>query len=165
MKNRKSLYILVPLVVVVWGLLFWKVFWSSSTSPVEVKPTRFLEKSARFDGKEEDRVLILNYQDPFLKEQRTVRDAVPVTSPEPLRQRLNRVPMWPEIYYFGLVKNRSETGSLALLEINGRRCFVREGETVDVVKCLAIHADSIGVQLNNEQKYIERSGSRQSDFY
>ncbi|GAO31951.1 hypothetical protein JCM15548_14366 [Geofilum rubicundum JCM 15548] len=73
--------------------------------------------------------------------------------------------MWPEVHYFGVVKNSNSEKVVALLEINRRRYFSRVGDDLDEIRCFFIHNDSIGLEFQNAQRFFMRNGIRNDEYY
>ncbi|MBR8534939.1 hypothetical protein KDU71_05150 [Carboxylicivirga sediminis] len=157
MKNKKSLYILIPLAVVVWGTIFWKVFsGSGNNSTVEYQSNQVLSNK-EISKDTIRRQLSYNYSDPFLKNQ-TKPSVEQPQEPKNEQRTINRVVRWPMVEFKGTVKSRRKNRTMAILQISSRKYLVRENELKDQVKVLAITPDSIGLEYQNDKRYFKRNG-------
>lgn len=67
MQNRRAKYILLPIVLTIWGFILYKIFTYSAESNDDIIIRKDNTESL-VDGKKEDTVeLYLHYADPFLK--------------------------------------------------------------------------------------------------
>jgi hypothetical protein len=154
-KNKKSLYILLPLALIVWGTLFWKIFFSAGNDPVIVyKPTQQVKKNIEKKDSVR-RQLSYNYADPFLKNQ-LVTPKVEAKKTE--KRSLNRVVRWPMVEFKGIVKSRRKKKTMGILQISNKKYLVRELELKDNILVFAITPDSIGLEYQNDKRYFKRHG-------
>lgn len=128
MKNKNTLYILIPLVLVVWGLILWKVL--SGTDGVvhtdyspRVSENSEVADTARY-------LLRFGYHDPFLRVSReaSVRTKTTSTSPEANKIKainLNETKSIKKptgLIYRGIISGKMD--SVGLLELNGDKKLV-----------------------------------------
>lgn len=150
MKDKKSLYLLLPLVLLVWGLVAYR-FWdiSSEKSVGAPKKTNSLQKPLE-QAKEKPR-LLLNYSDPFLnvrkkKKQQNLASAAPSLTPKQL--------LWPSVQYKGMIQNKRK--QIALLNINGKEYMLQKGEAQLGLRCLDIQKDKIVLLFGKEKRVLEK---------
>lgn len=63
---------------------------------------------------------------------------------------------WPQIEYFGFVKNRNQNSTLCLMKIDGRQVQLSKGEKYNSLIVQNIFKDSVQVLFEGEQKTIRK---------
>ena len=71
---------------------------------------------------------------------------VPVEKVEPL------VKSWPQIKYFGFIKNHDKEDALCLIQINGRNSKVTKGDNLSGVFISKVYRDSVLLVYEGEEK-------------
>jgi hypothetical protein len=169
MKNKKSIYVLAPAVLLVWALIIYRVsdglqsgdsyYTALSYSPGEQLPV--MADTFAY-------TLQLNYPDPFLGKARPVLPA-PNTAPpqlallrtEPPAAALQQpVPVNPIDYtrykYIGLVEHKDKKDQLALVILDGKSLMLRKGETAEGVQLLKLYRDSVELKSGKHRFHIKR---------
>lgn len=157
MKNKKTLYILLPLVAVIWGIIFYRIFSgvSNKNDAPGLKQTFFNDTSVAVAA--DTFTLIADYRDPFLgrlpsSEKPQIRVASqPRPAPVPLPPT-----QWPAISYSGLVKNQKSNKLVALVNINNQGSLMAPGQVLNEVTLLKVFKDSIEVQYRGEKKIVRK---------
>jgi len=73
------------------------------------------------------------------------------------KPELNKVQPWPQISYFGFVKNHGKSTALCLLQINGRTSKVSQGNQSGGVYVSTVFKDSVHlVYAGEERTFIKR---------
>ncbi|MCC7454111.1 MAG: hypothetical protein IT222_08095 [Crocinitomix sp.] len=108
--------------------------------------------------------LDLPNKDPFLKNGSfAVQPIQPTTenpSPKPVKKEnapavtINPQKKWPEITYFGYLKNHQSNHQLCLINLAGKNYRLAVGATKDAVTILQAYPDSIVVAFQNETKTV-----------
>lgn len=158
MQNKKLLYILLPVVVVVWGLIIFKVVDALSDDEAPVlshQPEVVATKQSGFTHE-----LALNYPDPFLgKSKRSEPKKVTVKKKAPTRTKKKKEApkvQAPKLRYNGRIENRESSDERHLIAVNGSAHIISLGEEVDGVKLEKVYADSVLFKWNNEKIYVRR---------
>jgi hypothetical protein len=164
MKNKKLLYILIPAVGLIWGLVIYTILTSVRGSNELSEAGIIIPDISGTDTLMHSYELLANYRDPFLRYSAVVREnkeTTPAVKPGNVRnqretasQQLRRV-IWPGIEYRGLIL--SEGRNVALLRINNSNVIMSEGQSRNEVKLLKMYADSVQLSLGTETKYIVKS--------
>ncbi len=166
MKNKKLTYILFPIVIIIWGLVIYRIFFEGQTKPENIAPV--VKPVIKTDVKEEQRVyrLIANYRDPFLNEIKTsVIEIKQEENKEEVNQRSSNLRRrrtsvsrirWPEIKYGGFIEDDQNRKFTILLNIKNRDYLAHEGDTVDQIFIKEFYKDSIIVVYNNEEKTLTK---------
>jgi hypothetical protein len=162
MKNKKLIYILLPLVIIVWALVIYRIFFVGQTIPENITTTA---KPLIKDSNKEERntyKLIANYRDPFLggikqliieTEDKETENNIENSNLRRRRTNLSRV-RWPEISYGGFIEGDRDRKTTILLKISNRDYLVHEGDTIDQIFIKAFYTDSLIVIYNEEEKTL-----------
>ena len=162
MKNKKFIWILLPGVLIIWGLIFFQVkkAVSSSNQPlVRVAP---VEQQHFVNQDTSTYRLRLNYDDPFLKNRRPLVRAQTTTNPTPTQPKMakpkvmktvTKLPLkWPNIIYRGLISSKKGNKSIYLLEVDGASILMTAGELRDHLRLLKVYKDSVRIEYKGEEK-------------
>jgi hypothetical protein len=164
MKNKKLTYILLPLVILIWGAIVYKVlanYFENDSSSLNSKNDDITSVKI---SKTDTFSLMLNYSDPFLKEGVSV-STLPVpdySQSKPVKQiaatvkekKDNTIVTWPAIIYSGLIKNKLSNKTCSIIKINGAEHLMNVGDTYNDVTLIKIFKDSAIVQYKNIKKTI-----------
>lgn len=133
MKNKKNIYILLPIVLFVWGGVLYQVFSFSNTdniSPVEkndfvIKPLKIKERQT-FS-------IDVNYRDPFLGKMYAPKTASNISSAKSAKTIKQPKPqetlVWPTVVYKGMISDNKEKKKIFILIIDGKNCYMKIGDT------------------------------------
>jgi hypothetical protein len=165
LKNKKSTYFLVPLVLLVWGILFWKIFAGfngddrqmvlDSVLPVLPNETRKIDSIPP---------PLCDYRDPFLK---TLTGRIKKTSKAPVETKeenspsqksLNRVVRWPVVDFLGIVKSERKKDVLGILKIGNKEYLVRKNDIKEGIEVIHITSDSVGLKYQSDTSFFARKG-------
>lgn len=162
MKNKITAKFLLPLVLVIWGLIGWKIYAAmngNDESPAMHKESNGFAAKAKTIS--DSIILIANYRDPFLGKQNethrvksnpvasSIAKPIKTETPKPVRADL-------KINYYGLVKRNSDSKAVGFLSINGNSCFVQSGQIIDEIKILRLWKDSVELQNGKEKKIVRK---------
>ncbi|MES2141095.1 MAG: hypothetical protein V4511_15420 [Bacteroidota bacterium] len=164
MKNKKLLYILIPVVLLVWGVIIYRIF-----NVVNGSNSNEVLKSVIIENVNNENLIDTfsihpNYRDPFISKRAkktTSENKVvsAITKPDIIKKVTNTVPVsnkWPNIVYNGLIKNEKSNKQLALVQINGQANILQLGNVAEGVELTKIFRDSIEVKFNLEKRYIRK---------
>lgn len=164
-KNKKLTYFLICAVVVVWGVILHRVFFSKSEEDYKIKESNAVIKHEPYDQyviKEDTFKLALNYRDPFLGE------VVPVAepklegtttikqvsfSPPPVAKPLVD---WSVIKYSGYIINPITKKTVCIITVNGNERMLAEGESFAGAQLLKNKKDSVLISWKGKEKYIKQ---------
>lgn len=157
MKNKKLIYILLPLVIIVWGTIFYKIFYNTSREE-ELTDEILPQKNIAATTVSDTFSIIANYRDPFLgiivHNENNVNEA---PKQKVLSQpKIEQVVQWPNIVYGGMIKNQQSTKQLALVKINGKENIIKAGEMVGTIELVKIYKDSVEVKMGKERKVVRK---------
>jgi hypothetical protein len=151
-KNKKITYLLMVLVILIWGLIFYKIY-SKFGDKNQVE--RILPTSAiHVENRQQDSVftLSLDYPDPFLKgvEQSSDKSLMTTT----INTSDIKVVNWPLIEYRGLLTNSNGNESTGLLRVQSTDHLVKLGKVYAAIIIRTITEDSIFLEYQNESRWF-----------
>jgi hypothetical protein len=160
MKNKKTAYIMVPLVLAIWGMIGWKVFAAmegKGKNSVAV-PAKENIKAQRIEISDTIQ-LLANYRDPFLD-----KPAAPVKNQNPnSKKEIVKIPeqpkitsTWPTVTYHGLIRRNNDQRSVGFLNVNGASYFVQGGEGAGAVNVGKLWKDSVEVLFGKDKKIFKK---------
>jgi hypothetical protein len=161
MKNKKFTYFLGFIVLMVWGIILYRIFNSVSGSDEDMPVVENKIKKEPFNDyavPKDTSHLILNYKDPFgLKKQKDTLQSIvkkPVSSKTTV-QATKQVFNWNFVKYSGYIRNPGSKKLIAVVNINGKPIMMSEGETAEQVKLVKNLQDSIKVTFQGRTTYIK----------
>ncbi|MBI1286285.1 MAG: hypothetical protein GC178_01790 [Flavobacteriales bacterium] len=159
MKDKKTLVVLIPALIIVWGMIIYRLVetFSEDDPTVEI----FARTEAPVESEHITYALQLDYPDPFLKAE--IRKAVvkdvkkSSTKPQkkPVQRKVRETPA-PKLRYNGRVENRTSNEERHLISINGNPHIVALNELVDEVTLQKVFTDSVQFRWNKETIYVKR---------
>ena len=156
MKNKNITYLLIVVVLLVWGTIIYRIVNASgSDTPIVLSDNNTEILIARADEQPASFSLKLNYRDPFLGTV-TVSKSKSKTNIAPKVQKVEPVINWPNVTYGGLIKNDNQNVKLAFVAVNGRSSIMKVGDSFLEVKLLANYGDSIQVEFENQKRFIKK---------
>lgn len=127
MKSKKSIYILLPLVLFIWGTVMYQVFSFSANEEEVVVPTNEISLKPIKISKRDSVVINTNYRDPFLGKMYSTEN-VKSTKKKSVLKKVEPL-VWPTIQYKGIVSDTKDKVKIYMLVINNHTCLMKKGET------------------------------------
>lgn len=164
MKNKKLSYILVPIVIAVWGFIFFRIFSTiENGNQALILKTKKSNNTVKFTNNDTLK-LDLNYEDPFLKKSasfETVNFSLKTSASKPVISKYTipapiKIINWPEIKYFGSIKNIEKNKEFATISIKDKRYYLSRTDEVAGVKIVDIFKDSIIIEYESDKKCIKK---------
>lgn len=164
MKNKKMTYFLVPVVIIIWGLVIYKIFsYTDSSSDKNAIPTISNQKETIAIEKDTFSI-IADYKDPFLGKNISIYDEdynnetesendkkkVPEVKKEEPKINIK----WPSIIYGGIIYNAKTKKSVGLVKINNRDYLGNKGNKIEEIEIVEMYNDSIKVKFSEQLKTI-----------
>lgn len=130
-NNKRSLYFLFPVVVIIWGIAIWKLLESfSDDPPARQTPAMVINKPIKMIRKDTFSLLTLE-SDPFL-------GLVYKKPGRPVKSRV--IPPieieWPVIKYLGLVSDAKISSKIYVLRINEQQYLMEPGSEEEGVSLI-----------------------------
>jgi hypothetical protein len=153
MKNRKFIYTLLFAAVVIWSLIFYKLIFHSKKNPsTEILQDNKIIYSEK-DFIEDTFELLLNYQDPFLKNKPLISHNEKVlVEPEVAFTKLKKIEplIWPVIYLKGTITNTED--ATCMLSISNKILVLKKEEEYMGLKIEHIWKDSVQFSYKEQRK-------------
>lgn len=156
MKNKKNIYILLPIVLLVWGAVLFQLFSftksdeiiTANNSELTIKPLKF-NKRQTFN-------IDINYRDPFLGKMYTED-----TSPKPKGNgsapkvaKSKETLVWPIILYKGLISDTKDKNKIFMLIIDNKNYYMKIGDTENEVFLKSGDKESVYVKYKGNLNLI-----------
>ena len=127
MKRKRSLYLLLPLVLIIWSAVFFQ-FLSFDKEEVDIpKNTNIPLKIESLKSVQPVNSLDVNYRDPFLGKIYIEKSSANN------KNRKKRQPLkllsWPDIAYKGIVSDQKDKIKVYMITINGESFLLRRGQS------------------------------------
>lgn len=160
--NKKILTgIMLLLVAGIWGYVGYNFFGGgpSGDDDVYIEEVNTQEITPIRMGKQEK--LLLNYPDPFLKDEARPAVSIKKTSTQPVKttpvkkEEKTVVPAyaWPNITYRGLIQNKTQPDKMiGVIVVNGQEKIIRKGEKIDELVVSNMEKGKVELAHEKEKK-------------
>ncbi|WP_430909521.1 hypothetical protein [Maribacter sp. 2-571] len=153
MKKNVKTYVLLAVVLAIWGTIAYRILAPTATGTTQETDTASVSFKPLAVQKKDTFSIIADYRDPFLgtvpkkPKKNTKRTVKPAT------------PALPEIVinYTGLITDSSTEQNIFFVTINGKQHLMNLQQEIDKVRLLSGTASSIKVRYHNKTKTIARS--------
>ena len=152
MKSKKSLYILFPVVLVIWGIVIFRTVAVFNDEPAKIESIAFINKEEINIVKRDTFSLLPLDSDPFLG----------ISYWKPKKKIANLVVSqekvdWPEIKYLGLVADSDRQAAIHILEVSGNQFLLKRGRTVAEVKIISSKQDRVMLSYKGIRKEFTKN--------
>jgi hypothetical protein len=167
-KNKKAVYILIPLNIAIWGYFGYRFYSMYNGSD----PAIVNENVAAITLKEmTDSVcykLSLDYTDPFLKHSEKQKSYYSSNSNVTAQKRIEKVKVVktatvaippkprPDIKYLGLVKNSTSGTATALVSLNGQSKLIKANDILEGITFKSFSKDSLIAKSGKETIVVRK---------
>jgi hypothetical protein len=132
MKNKKSIYILLPIVLLIWGGVMYQFFSFSDTNEIETIAANELILKPLKIIKRDTFSIDVNYRDPFLGKIYTPKKQV-LTPKIKKKPTIEEPLIWPTIIYKGIVSDTKDKTTIFMVLIAGQTFLMKKGEVQNEV--------------------------------
>jgi len=161
MKEIKGIQIILLIIVVLlWSFVIYKFVFKSTyeekdieINPISSIPEKDKTKNNLFNE------LNFEFSDPFvshlLRSKQSKKDKIEVQEKkvEPLSNDKKEKVVWPELFYFGLIK-KSKGVEFGLITIDGKMLILSVGKNFEGVKVIGLKNDSMMIEFQGTTKTI-----------
>ena len=158
MKNKKMMIVLIPLVVVIWGLVLYRIldFQSDEVATLPPPSKAVIDTNT---AKNEVFHIVADYRDPFLG--RVAKKTKPKPKDAIARKKVIKKPpipvKWPPIVFGGVIRNQQSKQEVAILTVNQQEALLAVDDKLQGVTLKKIfNNDSILVAMNQHKKTIRK---------
>lgn len=158
MKNKRLIYILAPLALLIWGLIFYKIFTHFGGDQKDSMSNRDHPNTGQKETPRDTFIILANYRDPFfgrndrpyLQGNRT--DHV-LNNQTGFSKKNNPLPeIIPEIKYCGIIANTKNKRRVGLMRMNNKDLLLKEGDSYNELKIVRLFNDSVKIIYNRKTK-------------
>ena len=154
LKGKKGLYVLLPLVVFIWGMITYQVVDVFSVEesvadqfqPLKKANYKVIEREAFSIGSVD--------RDPFLG-----KIYAPAKTPKKKGKTRPKKEIkkkkWPRLSYKGMVSDNKGGATVFLLEINKQTQLVKIGQVVEDIKIISGNKKEVKITFQGEKKLFE----------
>jgi hypothetical protein len=158
-KNKKLTYILLPLVILIWGTIIWKFITGVSNSGINEFKSKPIPVTESVKEAPDTIQLTFQYNDPFLH---SYSESVVSPQPEnvvenPIKSP-NIVIAWPRVEYRGAIGKHKQGNYLGMIKFADKEGLVKENELIDNARVLCIAPDSIELEYMGDKRFFKRLG-------
>ncbi|WP_299181237.1 hypothetical protein [uncultured Aquimarina sp.] len=152
LKGKKGLYILLPLVVFIWGAIIFQVVDAfSDEDPVVSDITKI--SFATIETKEREKFPISDVdRDPFLG---TMYHPQKITPKRVKTKNKKQETVWPSIRYKGLVSAQNNSSAIFLVEINGSDQLMKIKDSFSEVQLVKGSSSAIKLKYKGSTKQFQ----------
>lgn len=151
MKSKKNIKILLPLVVLIWGLVIYNIVDAFSSEDIAKNShTTSSFKAPKVVEKETFAMLPIS-SDPFLG---TIYHK-PKANKKKQRKVIQEIE-WPTIKYEGFISGATKKTTVFMLTINGYQHLVKKGDTLQRLKVLKGNQENIKLKYKGQTKEFPR---------
>jgi len=160
---------LIPLVLVVWGNIFYQIFGIVSSDDDDQADDQNVGPVVKNEIKKDTFSIIADYRDPFLGRQSAIKNPVvpdngakkqPSDNKKEKKEKKEEqvIPnlKWPQMVYSGLVINKKSSDVVGLLSVNSKQFLVRKGQMVEGLTVGNISSDSITIVMGENIKTLTK---------
>jgi hypothetical protein len=157
MKSKKLVYGLLILVLLIWGIIAYRIVSALKKDKPAVMPANKAHALIKSDTETKDFEIVANYRDPFLGQlvKKETGKVISTVKPAPKKIPVSTL-VWPQIKFGGIIRNQQSKQPLALVTINGKEKIMKEKETVFEITLSKIYRDSAEFDYQKEKKIIRK---------
>jgi len=159
MNQKRLRYALIGGVVLIWGLIIYRVINGLSSDEPVVATKKQISK-INYDVASDSFILFANYPDPFIKDETDltfVKDNIPTTSNQltiPGTQIDKPLFDFGIVEFRGMIVNPETKRKIAFISVKGREYTVKEGDEIEGLSVKKITATEILVSADGKSAPI-----------
>jgi hypothetical protein len=159
MKKKKIIYLMLPVVILVWGFVFYQLY-SYFFSKPKIANQETIYQINEDEIKRDTFSIVANYRDPFLGTKASINnEAIKTnnyTSNKTVTGSKVTTELWPSIEYHGMIKNNNSNKRVGIIKIDGKEFLVKEGDEKYDVKIIQIDKEEIKVRFQKENRTVTK---------
>lgn len=154
--NRRVLNgVLTVSLIIIWSIAGYRFLGTKELKNQESEIPVFIQDETSMVEKKHPFHFTLAKRDPFLDVFFSTKSSKPLASKKPSNIKKHNT-SWPDINFYGFVKNENNENALVLIKLGGEMRRVREGDTHENFIIHTIYKDSIIVKKGNEYRTFLR---------
>jgi hypothetical protein len=157
MKNKKNIYILLPIVLLVWGAVLYQVFSLVNTDEIISKEKKEYSITPLKIQERKTFTIDINYRDPFLGKMYTPKKISGLKTKPSITKKIAKPKeslVWPTILYKGMISDTKDKKKIFILIIDGKNHFMNIGDTADDIFLKSGDKESVYVKYKGNLNLI-----------
>lgn len=159
MKNKKSIYILLPLVLLIWGILGYRLFsfFGNEEEPIENDLTFQVQNTT---NKAPDSVkIVVDYRDPFSGKLSNGNNSNKLKTSNLRKPKIETVlnnmeENKPIIVYRGLVSDTKDKNKVFMFSVDNKTYLLEKGQTENDIKVISGDTKQITLLINKKKEVV-----------
>lgn len=151
MKKNKNIKILLPVVIIIWGLLIYKIVDAFSSDTIQTTGSIKNDFTPPPKISKENFELQPIERDPFFG---TMYQKKKVQQTQPINKKKESI-TWPQIQYLGVVSDKESTASVYIININGIQYLFSKEQTWAEVTLLSGTSNTVSLKYKTDSKKFE----------
>lgn len=161
MKSKKAQRILLICVLVVWGLIVYRVFIYMKKDET-VNSTQIQNIKQSKNSISTDSLVLLNYSDPFrlsksLTNNTKVSKKINLDRNKTKSSKINESMPIPKLIYKGTIYNQIKHKNIGIVQCNQNSIFISEGDSIQSWIIAKIYKDSLLITHSKQRVCISIS--------
>ncbi len=157
MKSKKSIYILLPIVLIIWGMLIYQFFSYTSSEIIEVQEE--LPLFVKIDYKEPDTTALdVNHRDPFTGRLESAKEKSSISKVKTINTPKIKTETTPEVQtqieYKGIVSDVANKKKVFMVIIDNQTYLMKQGDKENGVELINGNRESITIKHKGKKKNI-----------
>jgi hypothetical protein len=157
MKNKKNIYILLPIVLFVWSAVLYQVFsFSNNDEVISTNNPEFIIKPLKVKERQSF-VINVNYRDPFLGKMYAPQTVSKIKTEKSTIKKTPKVQetlVWPVILYKGMISDTKDKTKIFMIIIDGQNHYMKIGDTENEVYLKSGDKESVYVKYKGNLNLI-----------
>jgi hypothetical protein len=161
MKNKKSAYLMLIVVLAIWGAVIYKLFFEHKGGETAFTANSvFVPEPVNLASLNDTFSIHQGYRDPFLGKvadnRPRVSSGIPVKTPVKPTPALPSLVKWPPVQFHGLIKNQKSGKLIALVEIEGHGHNMMPGDVEGGLELIQTYKDSVILGMGKDRKTFRK---------
>ena len=159
MKSKKSIYILLPLVLLIWGILGYQLFsfFGNEEEPTENDLT-FQVQNTTYKAPDSVKIVV-DYRDPFSGKLSDGNNSNKLKTSNLRRSKTetvltNKEENKPIIIYRGLVSDTKEKNKVFMFSVDNKTYLLEKGQTENDIKVISGDTKQITLLINKKKEVV-----------
>lgn len=147
LKNKKNIRVLLPIVLVIYGLLFYNFFDALNPDEIQLSSQKISSYTpAKVTARDTFSMLSVT-QDPFLgtlyKSGKKGRNSKTLKASQVT---------WPQIQYLGIVSDNNSNATIFIVSINGQQSLGSKGDAIGEITIVRGTPEKVVLRLGGQAK-------------
>ena len=155
MKNKRIVFILLPVTLLIWVIIGYRIYSSLNKEPTFQEIIAGKKSPPENNISIENFAIVGNYIDPFLKGNVAKNNGRGKTAIIPSPQK-GTTAQWPTIKYGGLIRKQQSNRQFAMISINGKDRIMKVNDCLEEVCLNKIYNDSIEMIFKGVKKHFTK---------